>query len=67
MTQATELPDQTRNAINTLNSKKQLDNWMEIVETVLDQYEIASVIDKNLPLPTPTDAKYAIWRKLQSK
>ena len=66
MTQATELPDkldQTLNAINTLNSKKQFDNWMEIVETVLDQYEIASVIDKKLPRPTPTDAKYAIWRK----
>ena len=66
MTQATELPDkldQTLNAINTLNSKKQFDNWMEIVEAVLDQYEIASVIDKKLPRPTPTDAKYAIWRK----
>ena len=66
MTQATELPeklDQTLNAINTLNSKKQFDNWMEIVEAVLDQNEIASVIDRTLPRPTPTDAKYAIWRK----
>src|SRR6267378_3354196 len=66
MTQATELPeklDQTLNAINTLNSKKQFDNWMEIVEAVLDQNEIASVIDRTLPHPTPTDAKYAIWRK----
>src|SRR5467141_3462111 len=66
MTQATELPeklDQTLNAINTLNSKKQFDNWLEIVEAVLDQNEIASVIDRTLPHPTPTDAKYAIWRK----
>jgi hypothetical protein len=36
---------------------------MEIVEAVLDQYEIASVIDRKLPRPTLTDAKYTIWRK----
>src|ERR1700735_2884976 len=66
MTQATELPDkldQTLNAINTLNSKKQFDNWMEIVEAVFDQYEIANIIDRRLPHPPPTDAKYTIWRK----
>ena len=48
MTQATDLPeklDQTLNAINTLNFKKQFDNWMEMVEAVLDQNEIASVIN----------------------
>ncbi|KAN0086340.1 hypothetical protein V8E54_000028 [Elaphomyces granulatus] len=35
------LARQTLNAINTLNSKKQFDNRMEIVEAVLDQNEIA--------------------------
>ncbi|KAN0068085.1 hypothetical protein V8E54_013655 [Elaphomyces granulatus] len=70
MTQATELPDkldQTLNAINTLNSKKQFDNWMEIVEAVLDQYEIASVIDRKLPRSTLTMLNTPSGEKLQSK
>ena len=53
-TQADALPskiDKIVDPINQLTIKKQFDNWVIIVESVLEQNDLDSLIDKDLPHP----------------
>ena len=65
-TQADALPskiDKIVDPINQLITKKQFDNWVIIVESVLEQNDLDSLINKDLPHPDEKHTKFAIWKK----
>jgi hypothetical protein len=62
-TQADTLPskiDKIVDPIDQLTTKKQFDNW---VESVLEQNDLDSLINKDLPHPDEKHTKFALWKK----
>jgi hypothetical protein len=63
-TQTTRLPQQadvTLPSITLLTSKKDFDNWFEIVEAALEIKRMKNLINSSLPRPTEHDPDYDRW------
>jgi len=54
--------DKIVDPINQLTIKKQFDNWEIIVESVLEQNGLDSLINKDLPHPDEDHPKFS-WKK----
>jgi hypothetical protein len=63
-TQTTRLPQQTDvtlPSISLLTSKKDFDNWIEIVEAALEIKRMKNLINSSLLRPNEGDADYDRW------